>query len=276
MNRKILALIALCLALPAHADVSDLGNLTIGGQGIIVGSMTVQGSAFSVGGATFSVAGGSITLGGRLNAAAAGIKWADGTTSTTASSGSAGSTGGPASFSTTFTVTNSINNAWNVVSVSSFSNVSQAFFYGLESSVTYRGNCDFYKRTVGSLQVQFNDDTGSNYSDAGVDCNYSTGCAQNGGYAQTSMNLTVGNNNPIDAFPIPVTFHRISTGLGKPKTVWMNAGTVFDDSGGRANYNGVYSFYSGSANLSSMRIFASAGTFDGYCVWEKFITTLTP
>lgn len=88
MTRQILLLLALAIATPAFADVSDSGNLTIGGQGIIVGTMTVQGNAFSVGGTTFSVAGGSVTLGGRLNAAAAGIKWADGSTSTTASSGS--------------------------------------------------------------------------------------------------------------------------------------------------------------------------------------------
>ncbi len=84
---QALTLIALAVAAPARADVSDSGNLTIGGQGVIQGTMTVQGAGFSVGGTTFSVAGGSITLGGRLNAAAAGIKWADGTTSTTASAG---------------------------------------------------------------------------------------------------------------------------------------------------------------------------------------------
>lgn len=87
----IIAALILAFLVPAasaRADLSDSGNLTIGGQTVIAGSMTVQGSAFSVGGGTFSVAGGSVTLGGRLNAGAAGIKWADGTTSTTASSGS--------------------------------------------------------------------------------------------------------------------------------------------------------------------------------------------
>lgn len=71
------------LALPARADVVDAGNLSIGGTGVFGGSVTVQGSAFSV-------AGGSVTLGGRLNAAPAGIRWADGTTSTTAASGMSG------------------------------------------------------------------------------------------------------------------------------------------------------------------------------------------
>lgn len=67
--------------------VTSAGNAFIGGQGVVQGTMTVVGNAFSVGGATFSVAGASVTLGGRLNLAAAGIKWADGTTSTTASLG---------------------------------------------------------------------------------------------------------------------------------------------------------------------------------------------
>lgn len=88
MTRIILLLSVLGLAVVARADVSDSGNLTIGGTGVIQGTMTVQGNAFSVGGATFSVAGGSITLGGAMNAASAGIKWADGTISTTASAGS--------------------------------------------------------------------------------------------------------------------------------------------------------------------------------------------
>lgn len=65
----------------ARADLSDSGNLVIAGTG------TIQGASFSVGGTTFSVAGGSITLGGALNLSAAGIKWADGTTSFSSSTG---------------------------------------------------------------------------------------------------------------------------------------------------------------------------------------------
>jgi hypothetical protein len=68
-------------------NIGISGNQTVGGQSVIAGTSTVHGNAFSVGGATFSIAGGSITLGGRLNAAAAGIKWADGTTSTTTAIG---------------------------------------------------------------------------------------------------------------------------------------------------------------------------------------------
>lgn len=90
--------ITLALASPAAADISDSGGLTLGGQVVVQGTATVQGNAFSVGGSTFSVAAGSITLGGRLNAAAGGIKWADGSTSTTAAAVAASSV-----FTTTFT-----------------------------------------------------------------------------------------------------------------------------------------------------------------------------
>ena len=90
-GRLGLLLALLAAALPARADVSDSGALTLGGQAVIAGTATVQGGSFSVGGATFTVSGGSVTLGGRLNLAAAGIKWADGTTSTTAASGGGGS-----------------------------------------------------------------------------------------------------------------------------------------------------------------------------------------
>jgi hypothetical protein len=91
MTKKILLALALGLAAASsRADVSDSGNLTIGGQGVIQGTMTVQGTGFSVGGTTFAVAGGSVTLGGRLNVSAAGIKWADGTVSVSSAGGVAG------------------------------------------------------------------------------------------------------------------------------------------------------------------------------------------
>jgi hypothetical protein len=68
MTRQILMLIALGVAAPVHADVSDSGNLTIGGTGVIQGTMTVQGGAFSVGGSSFTVAGGSATVANSLTA----------------------------------------------------------------------------------------------------------------------------------------------------------------------------------------------------------------
>lgn len=80
-------LAVLSLAVSAHADVSDSGDLIIGGQGVVAGTMTVQGSAFSVGGGTFSVLAGTVNVGGLFKVSSAGIRWNDGTISTTAASG---------------------------------------------------------------------------------------------------------------------------------------------------------------------------------------------
>ena len=85
MKRILLVCSVFFLRSSVMADVSDSGNLVIGNQGVIQGTMTVQGNAFSVGGSTFSVAGGSITLGGRLNLGADGIKWPNGTVTTSTS-----------------------------------------------------------------------------------------------------------------------------------------------------------------------------------------------
>ena len=82
---KVLGIAALVVlgAASAHADISDSGNLTIGGQAVIAGTMTVQGGAFSVGATTFSVNAGTVSVSSVLKASQ-GILWADGSTSTTA------------------------------------------------------------------------------------------------------------------------------------------------------------------------------------------------
>jgi hypothetical protein len=80
---KRIAILALVLApCPAHADISDSGNLVIGG------TATIQGSAFSVGATTFTVAAGTATIGGLLQLSAQGVKFADATVQTTAATSS--------------------------------------------------------------------------------------------------------------------------------------------------------------------------------------------
>ena len=60
--RTLFLIAALAFSPSARADVSDVGSLTIGGNGVIGGTMTVQGRAFSVGGSSFTIGGGSAAL----------------------------------------------------------------------------------------------------------------------------------------------------------------------------------------------------------------------
>jgi hypothetical protein len=60
---RILIVLAALAAVPAQADVSDSGNLSIGGNGVIAGTMTVQGNAFSIGASTLVVSGGRVGIG---------------------------------------------------------------------------------------------------------------------------------------------------------------------------------------------------------------------
>lgn len=75
-----------------HADIIESGNLLLGSQAVIGGTVTVQGEAFSVGGSSFSVSAGTVQVSGLILPSDAGIRWADGTTSTTAVAGGGGST----------------------------------------------------------------------------------------------------------------------------------------------------------------------------------------
>lgn len=64
MRIRIATLIILLFgAGSARADISDNGNLLIGGNGIIQGTMTVQGNVFSVGASTFVVTNGKVGIG---------------------------------------------------------------------------------------------------------------------------------------------------------------------------------------------------------------------
>lgn len=84
--KTLMTVLALLCPTSAWADISDSGNLVIGG------TATIQGSAFSVGGSTLSVALGTITAGGLLQLSVRGVKFGDGTTQTSAFTGPSNST----------------------------------------------------------------------------------------------------------------------------------------------------------------------------------------
>src|SRR3569832_251985 len=96
----LLALGGLMVPPLIHADVSDSGNLSIGGNGIIFGSMTVIGpiagssvtlSSSGAGAYDLTSSTGIHVLSGPIALeSGAYIKWADGSTSTTAAGGGLG------------------------------------------------------------------------------------------------------------------------------------------------------------------------------------------
>lgn len=250
MRTIYLLAVLLGLAGAAQADVSDSGNLTIGGQGVIAGSMTVQGSAFSVGGTTFSVAGGSVTLGGILNVAAAGIKWADGTTSTTSASGA----GGCSNLSACLTDSTS-----SVSGISSYT-----FTLSPSTSVAYNLLLNVSPTGTYNLAIRFNGDSGANYI-------WSTeGLATNGagdGSDYTASNNTLcqlnrsGGLNADDQFNGNLTI-RFSPRSMKKISI---TGTSFYFWGpnGRAETSYLGCQYTGSANVTSMTVFWTGGSLVG-------------
>ena len=78
----------------AHADIDNTGDLLLGGQAVIQGSMTVQAAAgMTASSATMTASGDNIytlTLSSSIHLTGGGVKWADGSISTTASSGGSG------------------------------------------------------------------------------------------------------------------------------------------------------------------------------------------
>ncbi|MBI2362827.1 MAG: hypothetical protein HYV15_05535 [Elusimicrobia bacterium] len=62
--RSILAgALLAALALPARADIADSGDVIVGNQGVIAGTMTVQGQGFSVGASALVVGSGKVSVG---------------------------------------------------------------------------------------------------------------------------------------------------------------------------------------------------------------------
>lgn len=179
-------LFVLMAARNASADISDSGSLTIGGQSVIAGTMTVQGNAFSVGGSTFSVLAGTVNVSGLLKVSAAGIQWDDGKVSTTSSSGGGGI--GDMSLASTQTVTGAkvftssiaagpqvqtstaitgpgavqatpsavFVNAWTLVASTITYNATRSTLYGLRQGVTYRLEWAYLASVAGVPNITFN------------------------------------------------------------------------------------------------------------------------
>lgn len=123
--RVFALMLGLAVGPAAHADVSDSGNLSIGGYAAIGGTMTVVGSEFSVGGSSFAVSEGTVQVSGLILPSNVGIRWADGSVSTTAFTGGSASAYNIAYASGTADV-NAPNGSWGSVVGSTVSLVAQA------------------------------------------------------------------------------------------------------------------------------------------------------
>lgn len=301
MTKKILLALAFGLAAASvRADVSDSGSLTIGGTGVIQGTMTVQGSAFSVGGATFTVAGGSVTLSGRLNVSAAGIKWADGTVSVSSAGGGGGNAvltatqtwSGANTFASSVTIGSTaygvgldfskvLKGGWSIVAstaVNALTGTTGVTFTNWDSSYTCRMHWSMSQTSAaGVYKLQF-DDAGNNYYfadrfdtiTAGTQIDGSTG----GSYIGLSGVTPVGTLSG-GSFGGYVEIVR-SPNSNVSATVYGQsfcANQTLTNVAARWDIGGMYI---GSTNITTVKFFTSAGAMTGTIYVECLVPHTHP
>lgn len=295
MTRQILALMMLFLAVSSRADVSDSGNLTIGGNGVIQGTMTVQGGAFSVGGSTFAVLGGTVQVGGLLRVSNLGIQWNDGTISTTAASGSgvgdviltatqtfsgastftSSVTVGPSLVLSTVSFSNVLRGNWSLIASTHPSGSTGAYFYGLVSTSPYGGGTAMYRLVVnlrqntsdGIIAVRFSDDMNAS-SHLGMNSGYGNAAGTiNHGYTaglnycwlsyQTGERATQHLVTSFEFAPQP--------SRGAPDSNIWGHNEFYSGVGGTGDPSMVQNgcLYIGSQPLKNIKVFTTSGTFTG-------------
>lgn len=282
MTRLIILLSMLVLAAPARADISDSGNLTIGGNGVIQGTMTVQGSAFSVGGSTFAVLSGTAQVGGLLRVSGQGIQWNDGSTSTTAFSGGAMSVG-PGVDVRALDYSAALRGGWSQVgsynivgsSIASFTNFDQRFPHRVHSSVYAVG-------AAWNQSVRFNGDLGGNCSWQGSYVCQGGGITPTGLAAQDHVNIMpsagVSGGTVTAHFDI-VTIRGGAAGKNKVGVTvladWSNA--VSDASNG-CSYTGSGSYYPGTTDVTGFEILTGdpSAKMHGWIYVEAFVPNPPP
>jgi hypothetical protein len=180
----------------AYADVSDSGNLTIGGQGVIAGSMSVQGAGglsvtYGLSASTLIASSATLTAIGspsiyalttssgihilngeiRLEQGAY-IRWPDSHTSTTPVSGGGGGTNnfsstvtiGPTVYTTTANYSAILNNSPSLVVSTNIVGVNAVTITNILSSMTYTLLVEGAKNVAaGDLGVRFNNDGANNF-----------------------------------------------------------------------------------------------------------------
>ena len=298
---KIFLLLALMAVVPsARADVSDSGNLSIGGNGVIFGSMTVIGpiaassvtlSSSGAGAYDLTTSTGIHVLSGAIRMeSGAYIKWFDNSTSTTASSGGGGSgnvvlsatqtfsgantftssvTIGPTVYTTTASFNNIVVNAWNVVASSAPSGSTGILFTGLRAR-PYRLHIACKKTTTAHVRIQFNADAANNYNNYGG-VSIAGGWFNNAevGVSYISLDQT---NNFGDGAPGICVLDIVPQALQNDVGVFGNC--LYYNS---AQYVGGMqsSLYFGSAGFSSLYLYTTGGGLSGQ-VWLEELSAAKP
>jgi len=182
-------LLGLAVVPTAHADISDSGNLSIGGNGVIFGSMTVIGpiaasivtlSSSGAGPYDLTSSTGIHVLSGQIKLEpGAYINWGDGSTSNTASPAGASVLNATQTFSGANTFTSTINvkgiiqsspggyveNIWTVSGSTFNVNYSTSITFAITSSTnSYRLHFNITgENSPGEINVIFNGDTSGVY-----------------------------------------------------------------------------------------------------------------
>lgn len=201
-----------------------------------------------------------------------GIKFNDGTTQTTAAS-----TGqrGPTVYSSTLALNNGVLNDWNLVGVSSFTGASSVYVYGLASTTTYRGECWIYNFTAGTLALQISGDTGANYKWHSWGQQGTNAFSHNSSASDTSGVLSYTTLAIADKTAFRLRFLSLGTVEMMDKKTVVSSEIQYEyDASNNITSGKNYISHTGAAALSSIRIFKSAGTITGRCIWEQFYKTL--
>lgn len=276
--KKLLVSIVFLACSPAYADISDSGNLVIGG------TATIQGNSFSVGGSTLSVSQGTVTAGGLLQLSGSGIKFGDGTTQTTAASDSFGSTVtiGPSIYSTTASYAAVLRGGWSIVaSTRLVNNTASVLFTSLNSSYTHRWTFNLRWGTGGALQLRINNDSSSRYRwdevNMGSDGTPADFSNNNTSLIALTAGQTVGNGGPaglilgtrgnFECSALPngrsdvncagITSYANTTDTGFRKSLWNGHKMP-------------------STTWTSLLLFASAGNFTGEVYVEALVPPIDP
>jgi hypothetical protein len=288
--RNSILFLGLLLASIAHADVSDSGNLTIGGQGVVAGSMTVQGpgglgvtygvatSTLTASSATLTATGSSVytltsssgihVLNGEIRLEqGAYIRWPDMRTSTTSSSGTGSNnftstvTVGPSVYTTTANYAAILNNSPSLVVSTNIVGVTAVTITNILSSMTYTLLVEGAKNTsAGDLGVRFNNDSTNDFAHV-AHCDNAVTANAPSSTADSAILFDETNNQIAAGGVFGLTFDFRSDRKDTRKILGHFEFRADAVAGTLSHCEGVGAYH-GSLQVTSMTVMTNGGTID--------------